>query len=493
MTSTECASAPAIVWFRDDLRLADNAALSHAAAAGPVLALYVFDDTGTSGRPLGGAARWWLQGSLERLAADLDRRGVPLVLRRGPARQIVPAVAREAGARLVAWNRRFEAAGRSADADIAETLAETGIATFEGTGNLLYDPELPRTGSGGRFRVFTPFWRACRALPEPAAPLPVPSDLQGMRTAIGSDALAAWALCPSAPDWAGGLRAAWRPGEAAAHARLDDFLDRALAPYADARDFVEGDTTSRLSPHLRFGEITPRQILAAVKRRTAVGAKGGADKFLAEIGWRDFSWNLLDQEPDLATRPLDRRFEHFPWRDDVDGLEAWRRGRTGVPIVDAAMRGLWHTGFMHNRLRMVVASFLVKHLLVDWREGEAWFWDTLVDADPASNTASWQWVAGCGADAAPFVRVFNPVLQGERYDPTGAFVRRFVPEIAGLPNSLIHKPWEATALELAAAGIRLGETYPRPIVDLAEGRARALEAFEAIRGAREPRGGLERA
>lgn len=493
MTSTKSAPAPAIVWFRDDLRLADNAALTHAAAHGPVLALYVYDDEGTSGRPLGGAARWWLHGSLERLAADLGHHGVPLVLRRGPARQIVPAVAREAGARLVAWNRRFEPAGRAADAHIAEALAESGVATFEGAGPLLYDPEMARTGSGGRFRVFTPFWRACRALPEPAAPLPVPPDLRGAPKAVSSDALAAWALRPSAPDWAGGLRDAWEPGEAAAHARLESFLETALATYSDARDFVEGETTSRLSPHLRFGEITPRQILAALKRRQSKTTARGAEKFLAEIGWRDFSWNLLDQAPELATRPLDRRFEHFPWIEDDDGLEAWKRGRTGIPIVDAAMRGLWHTGFMHNRLRMVVASFLVKHLLVDWREGEAWFWDTLVDADPASNTASWQWVAGCGADAAPFVRVFNPVLQGERYDPTGAFVRRFVPEIAGLPNSLIHKPWEATAIELAAAGIRLGTTYPHPIVDLARGRARALEAFEAIRVKREAQGDFERA
>jgi deoxyribodipyrimidine photo-lyase len=319
---------------------------------------------------------------------------------------------------------------------------------------------------------------------DPPRPLPAPKHRNTM-SALGSDDLESWGLEPSRPDWAGGLRETWRPGEPAAQQRLNAFLEGGVAGYAGNRDRPDRPGTSRLSPHLRSGEVSPRQVWHAA--RFAIAGQpvhgGDIDKFLSELGWREFCRHLLYDVPDLATRNLQPTFDAFPWRHDDKALRAWQRGETGYPLIDAGMRELWHTGVMHNRVRMVAASFLVKHLLIDWREGEQWFWDTLVDADPGSNPANWQWVAGSGADAAPYFRVFNPVLQGEKFDPDGIYVRRWVPQLRGLPAGLIQQPWKAAPLDLADAGIHLGKTYPHPIVEHKAGRERALAAYATVRNA----------
>jgi deoxyribodipyrimidine photo-lyase len=486
-TDDDPAERPALVWLRDDLRLADNPALAAAAESGqPVVVLYVLDEESPDIRPLGGASRWWLAGSLRSLGESLAALGVPLVLRRGPAGDVVPAVVAEAKAGAVFWNRRYGGGEIAVDTALKARLSADGVAVKSFQGSLLYEPWAVRSGEDRPYKVFSPFWRAARATGEPRRPLPAPKQIAGFGGRIRTNTLADWRLEPTRRDWAGGLRETFEPGEAGAERRLEAFLDGALARYADDRDVPGGTTTSVLSPHLRFGEISPFRVWHAAAARAADGGRmvRAVEKFHAELGWREFSWHLLSQAPDLATRNFQPRFDEFPWADGEDeAVEAWRRGRTGVPIVDAGMRQLWTTGWMHNRVRMIVASFLVKHLLVDWRVGEAWFWDTLVDADQANNPASWQWVAGTGADAAPYVRVFNPVLQGEKFDGDGTYVRRFVPELARLPDALLHKPWEASAEVLAKAGVRLGRDYPRPVVSLADGRARALAAFERIRAA----------
>ncbi|WP_298255432.1 deoxyribodipyrimidine photo-lyase [Bradyrhizobium sp.] len=478
--------APCIVWFRDDLRLSDHSALHAAAATGrPVICLYVLDETSrrTGARPIGGAARWWLAQSLRALEKRMGDAGVPLVLRNGNAAAIIPELARASGARDVFWNRIAQAPHQAAEDDIATALRERGVHGQTFAGDLLATPDSVRTKEGRGLRVFTPFWRRIQALGAPPDPLPSPRRLRAGPD-VASDTIESLCLEPTRPDWAGGLRETWTPGESAAQKRLKDFLNAHLAGYAHDRDRPDRDGTSGLSPHLRFGEISPRQIWHATHfaaaERPALAAD--ADKFLSELGWRDFCRHLLFDVPDLATRNLQPSFDGFSWRHDDEALKAWQRGQTGYPIVDAGMRQLWHTGVMHNRVRMVVASFLVKHLLIDWRAGEQWFWDTLVDADAGNNPANWQWVAGCGADAAPYFRVFNPVLQGEKFDPDGAYVSRWVGELAQLPKKLIHQPWEATPLELASAGVTLGKTYPHPIIDHRKGRERALKAYEKVRG-----------
>jgi deoxyribodipyrimidine photo-lyase len=465
----------AIVWLRDDLRLDDQPAIS-AAAHAPALFVYVHDEK--AGRPLGGASRWWLDKSLRAFAASLERIGGRLDVVRGEAETVIPALARQATA--VYWTRRYGAAGIETDKRIKAGLRGLGVRPESFNGQLLREPWEVTTDQGGPFKVFTPFWRKARALGPFSPPIAAPRRLHAAPWPEGAPervAIADLGLHPRAPDWSGGLAAAWTPGEAGARARLARFLDAALAPYAEARDRLDGETTSRLSPHLRFGEISPRRVVAATETAAQQsGALRGAEKFLSELGWREFSYALLYQAPDLARKNWSPRFDAFPWRRDEEALEAWRRGRTGYPVVDAGLRELWATGYMHNRARMIAASFLAKHLLIDWREGEAWFWDTLCDADEANNPASWQWVAGCGADAAPYFRVFNPVLQGERFDPDGAYVRRWIPELAGLDARYVHAPWKAPS------GVRLGRDYPAPIVDHDFARARALEAFAEISG-----------
>jgi deoxyribodipyrimidine photo-lyase len=480
-----------IVWFREDLRLSDNPALSQAAArGGPVLPVFVLDEETAGIRPPGGASRWWLHHSLAALASSLEQAGSPLLILRGPALDVLGELAERLSPAAVFWNRRYGKAERDVDAAIKAHLGGMGVDAQSWNASLLYEPWTVRGQSGGPLKVFTPFWRAARATGEPDAPLAQPASLQAPSPATLANlprrvSLHDLDLLPRRPDWAGGLREAWRPGEAGAAARLEEFLARELRGYASNRDRPDLPGTSRLSPHLHFGEIGPRQVWHAAAMAQATGETGASDtdftKFLAEIGWREFSYSLLFHNPDLARANYQPRFDAFGWRDDSDALRRWQKGQTGYPIVDAGMRQLWKTGWMHNRVRMITASFLIKHLLVDWRRGEEWFWDTLVDADPASNAASWQWVAGSGADAAPYYRIFNPFTQGEKFDPEGTYVRAFVPELGGLPPDLIHRPWEASPEECAAAGVRLGETYPRPIVDHGEARIRALAALEKLK------------
>jgi len=479
---------PHIVWFRDDLRLSDHPALVAAAKGGaPVICLFVLDETSAAlrpprARPLGGAARWWLAQSLRALQNRLAAAGTTLVLRKGPAAKVIAALAREVDATAVFWNEIAIAPNLAVADEVAAALATLGVASHRCTGDLLAPPSDIRSKEGRGLRVFTPFWKRVQSLGRPPQPLPAPRKLAPAGD-VASDPLDSWRLEPNGPDWAGGLRETWTPGEASAQRQLAAFLEAAVAGYASDRDRPDRDGTSRLSPHLRFGEISPRQVWHAARfaaaERPAIA--GDIDKFVSELGWREFCRHLLFDAPDLAERNLQTSFDAFPWRSEPTALEAWQRGRTGYPIVDAGMRELWHTGAMHNRVRMVAASFLVKHLLIDWRCGEQWFWDTLVDADPASNPANWQWVAGSGADAAPYFRVFNPILQGEKFDPEGHYVRRWVPELAGVPANLIHQPWTATPMELASAGVTLGETYPHPIIEHKAGRARALAAYAQVR------------
>ena len=475
---------PVIVWFRQDLRLAANPALAAAAETGhPVLPLFILDEETPDVRPLGGASRWWLHHSLESLAAGLRDHGLQPSLHRGAAADVLAEVVKQTGTDRVVWNRCYEPGAIARDTAVKAMLKDAGVAAESFNGSLLIEPWRIETSQGGPYKVFTPYWRRLRELYK-APPLAVlPKKLPAAEPQSGNT-LAAWALLPTAPAWAGGLRETWEVGEGAAMARLGDFLDNGLACYPQERDrpYIAG--TSRLSPHLHWGEIGPHQIWRAaaayLDRGGAVAA--GAEALLRELAWRDFNNHLLFHFPGIATSNWREQFDVFTWRDDPDALALWQRGQTGFPLVDAGMRELWHTGFMHNRVRMLTGSFLVKDLMIDWRLGEAWFWDTLVDADLANNAGNWQWVAGSGADASPFFRIFNPVTQGEKFDPAGTYVRRWVPELSELPQKWIHKPWAASPEILAAAAVRLGENYPAPMVDHGVARDRALEAYQTIRG-----------
>ncbi|MFM7346321.1 MAG: cryptochrome/photolyase family protein [Tagaea sp.] len=463
-------NSPLLVWFRQDLRLADNPALRDAIATGaPIIPVYVLDDETPGEWAMGGASRWWLRRSLMALAADLAKLGSRLILRRGPARAALDALIAETGAAGVYWNRCYEPFAIARDKAIKADLEARGLAVKSFNASLLFEPWTIVSKSGTPFRVFTPFWKACLAAEAPALPLAAPSKIAAPASWLASDALDSWGLEPS---WKHDF--VWAPGEAGAQAALARFVEKAIGGYANLRNRPDLEATSRLSPHLHFGEISPRQCFHA-------GAS--SSKFLAELGWREFAHHLLFHIPDLPETALRAEFRDFPWRDDASKLRAWQKGQTGYPVVDAGMRELWRTGWMHNRVRMIAASFLVKHLLLPWQAGQAWFWDTLVDADLANNSASWQWVAGCGADAAPYFRIFNPMLQGAKFDPDGAYVRRFVPELAGLPNEYLHAPWEAPAELLKKAGVTLGVTYPKPIVDHGEARTRALAAFQSLKEA----------
>ena len=480
-------ASPILVWFRQDLRLADNRALTAALATGrPVLPVYILDDAAAGSWKRGSASRWWLHHSLNSLAKELSDLGAPLILRRGDTARQLAQLATETGATAVYCSRCYEPWAVRLEASLKDVLAKASIEVKRFSGGLLKEPEVIRTQAGDPFKVYTPYWRALNAGGTPSLPLARPIAITSVKTKIASDALQDWALLPTRPDWAGGLREAWQPGEDGAAINLKRFLDEALAGYADMRNRPDKAGTSRLSPHLHFGEISPHQCWHAAALRGAAQT-GKADKglevFHKELVWREFSYNLLIHWPDLPEKPFRREFAAYPWSKNKKALKAWQRGQTGYPIVDAGMRELWHTGWMHNRVRMVVASFLIKHLLIPWQQGEAWFWDTLVDADLASNAASWQWVAGSGADAAPYFRIFNPVTQGETFDPEGVYVRRWVPEIAALPDADLHAPWMAPPAVLASAGIVLGRTYPLPIVDHGEARARALAGYESVKAA----------
>ncbi len=479
-------TAPVIIWFRSDLRLANHRALAAAVETGaPIIALFILDDQSPGGWPLGGASRWWLHHSLMVLARDIESRGGKLILRRGVTTYELPRAVAETGASAVYFSRSYEPWAVALEQDLKRRFDADGIAVKRYGGPLLREPEDVRTKTGDVYKVYTPFWRALSAGYVPPKPIAAPTTFKAPASQPKSDSLASWHLLPTKPDWSGGMAEVWEPGEAGAQKLLKSFLKTSLKTYTEDRNRPDKRGTSRLSPHLHFGEITPAACWAAAHKAAAEqsGADKGLETFLKEIVWREFSTTLLFYWPDLPEAPFRKDFAAFPWARDAAHLKAWQKGQTGYPIVDAGMRELWTTGYMHNRVRMVVASFLIKHLLIPWQQGEAWFWDTLVDADLANNAASWQWVAGSGADAAPYFRIFNPVTQGEKFDPDGVYVKRWVPELKKMPAGLIHAPWLAPAETLAAAGITLGKTYPAPIVDHASARARALSAYDAVKAA----------
>jgi deoxyribodipyrimidine photo-lyase len=473
------ASASVIVWFRQDLRLADNPALSAAVESGArILPVYILDDENAGNFAMGGASRWWLHHSLAALDKSLDG---GLLLLKGDAKLILPALVNDVGAACVYWNRCYEPWRIQRDADIRKTLMAAEISVRSSNGSLLFEPMNILKADRTPYKVFTPFFRkGCLGMENPPRqPLPAPKQPK-LVTGPAGEALADLGLLPDV-QWHKEMDVLWQPGEAGAEHRLSRFLETGLDNYKEGRNRPDLENVSRLSPHLHFGEISPNRVWYAASETGSENAKD-LEHFHSELGWREFSYNLLYHFPDLPYENLQRKFNRFPWRDDADALTRWQRGMTGVPIVDAGMRELWRTGYMHNRVRMIAASFLVKNLLLDWRHGEKWFRDTLVDADLANNSASWQWVAGCGTDAAPYFRIFNPVTQGNKFDPDGSYVREYVPEVKNLSNRYLHSPWEAPAEELEAAGIMLGADYPLPLVDLKESRQRALDAFSGLSG-----------
>jgi len=460
-----------ILWLRNDLRLTDNPALTHAALSDRLLPVYIHPSTTEDPWAAGAASRWWLHHSLGKLAGELQRRGSGLLIREGDPAQIIEELAQRTGARRVTWNRRYDPAGRALDDRIENRLSVAGIEVATFNASLLFEPGEIRRADGGPYRVFTAFWKSCLATRAPSAPLAAPARLPPS-PALPGEALADLGLTPAIP-WDGGLREHWEPGEDGALRLLQAFSTDALADYNDHRDRPDLSGTARLSPYLHFGEIGPRQIHASLHARAEAGG------FLRQLGWREFAHHLLVHFPHTPESPLNPRFAAFPWRENYgDDLSRWQRGTTGIPLVDAGMRELWHTGWMHNRVRMVAASFLTKNLLIPWQEGVHWFWDTLVDADLANNTLGWQWVAGSGANAAPYFRIFNPVLQGERFDPEGHYVRRWIPELECVPDRFVHQPWRAPSAVLA--GLPGDSPCVEPIVDLRTSRERALEAYKKL-------------
>ncbi len=467
-----------IVWLRDDLRVSDNPALTAAVTfldeapleERSLIVVYILDQVSPGIRPLGGATKWWLHHSLEALAETVHRRGGRLILRQGGAAGVIRELIAETNADAIFWNRRYGGAERELDAGIKDFAKTSGLTAQSFHANVLFEPWTVRTGGGTPYTVFTPFWKSCLNNHDiPRMPLAAPHELPATPLTVdgqtlASDDLSSWSLQPTTPNWSSGLAERWDVGECAAHERLEDFIVTRLSQYAGGRDEPARLVSSELSPHLRFGEISPFQIRHRVEQAKTAGDSVtlvNAQKFMAEVGWREFSYHLLYHWPDLATVNFDSRFDAFPWGEtDPEALQAWQRGRTGIPLVDAGMRELWQTGTMHNRVRMVAASFLIKNLLIDWRLGEQWFWDTLVDADPASNAASWQWVAGSGADAAPYFRVFNPILQAEKFDPRHDYLHRY----------------------LGAYEHPMLRDYPEPIIELPESRNRALAAFASLQG-----------
>jgi len=461
---------PVIMWFRQDLRLVDNPALSAAAAAGPVIGVYVLDDETPGVWRWGGASRWWLHHSLTSLATRL-----PLILRRGKADAVLAALIRETGAKALYFTRDYAPWSGALEQRVRANSEKAGVDCHRYGGFLLHEPEAIKTGQGQPYKVFTPFSRAAFAAEPERKTRPKPK-IEAARTEVTGDGLEDWKLLPAKPNWASGFSPVWTPGEDGAKTQLERFIETSLADYAEGRDRPDRDATSRLSPHLHWGEISPLQCWQAV--RSAMDKERGrldasSEKFLKELLWREFSYHLIHHWPELPEKSFRPEFADFPWRSDGKALRAWQQGRTGYPLVDAGMRELWATGYMHNRVRMITASFLIKHLLLPWQDGERWFWDTLVDADIANNAASWQWVAGSGADAAPYFRIFNPILQAEKFDPDGDYIRKWVTELSDQPPSVIHRPWDA--------GGKLD--YPAPIVDHDMARKRALAALNAIKAA----------
>lgn len=476
---------PVIVWFTQDLRLSDNACLHAAVASGhPVLPVYILDDVTPGEFAMGGASRWWLQQSLASLASLLEAQGGKLILRRGEASSILEQLVAETGAQAVYFSRGYAPWSGRLEKKIAAQCDANGVECKRFSGFLLHEPEAVRTGNDGPYKVYTPFSRNCQSRDIARQPRPAPEKIDFHAAEVASDTLDDLDLYTARPDWAARFREHWSPGEAGALEKLTHFLEHAVGDYDEARNLPNVPGTSRLSPHLHFGEISPLQCWAATRLAVATARQNidrGSHTFEKEILWREFSYHLLHYWPNLPTEPFKPEFADFPWLQDDEKLTCWQQGQTGLPIVDAGMRELWATGWMHNRVRMIVASFLIKNLRIPWQAGEHWFWDTLVDADIGANSASWQWVAGCGADAAPYFRIFNPILQGEKFDKHGGYVRRWVPELAAMPDKFIHKPWQAPDEVLKKAGVNLGTSYPRPIVDLGKTRDAALAAYKTIK------------
>lgn len=464
---------PVIFWFRSDLRLADNPGLLAAFETGqPVVPIYILDDDNAGNWKRGGASRWWLHHSLESLSHDLVKLGAhALTFFKGPADQIIPDIVKDLGATAVFWNRCYEPWSIARDTKIKQELATSGIEAASFNAFLLFEPWEIKNKTGGPYKVFTPFSKAVldRGGIRPA--LPKPKKQKQEEVLLTGLPLADLRLMPDIA-WYKGMQKFWTPGEAGAWKRLRTFSESGIDDYKHKRDFPAIDGVSQMSPYLHFGEISPYQIWEEAGKTSSHPAP-----YLRQLLWREFSYHLLYHFPDFPDVPWNPRFKKFEWDKNKEHLAAWQKGQTGYPIVDAGMRQLWQTGWMHNRVRMIVGSFLVKNLLIDWREGEQWFWDTLVDADLGNNAAGWQWIAGCGADAAPYFRIFNPVLQGRKFDEKGTYIRHFVPELKKLPDQYLHAPWEAPPLILQEAGIRLGRDYPEPVVNLAISRDRALEAY----------------
>lgn len=464
---------PSIVWFRNDLRLYDNPALTYCDGFS-IIPLFIWDDE----HPYNprGASQWWLHKSLISLQHSLKRYGLNLILRKGKPLRILEEIISSHNVSALYWNRCYDAYSRERDKKIKEFF-KPYIKCQSFNSSLLVEPWELETQTGSPYKIFTPFWNALKISDIPSL-LPIPNDLKGYKASILSDNLESWNLHPTYPDWSYNIAKEWKPGETGAQNSLSFFLEHLLQTYQKDRDFASLEGTSKLSPHLHWGEISPRQIWHSTLRNYLGEPDANGWSYLRELGWRDFSYYLLYHYPELPHKPLKKKFNQFPWIMDKEALHKWQKGMTGYPIVDAGMRQLWHTGWMHNRVRMITASFLVKDLLIPWQEGASWFLDTLVDADLASNAANWQWVAGCGVDASPYFRVFNPVIQGQKFDPLGKYVRQWVPELALLPNKYIHTPWKTPPSFLESIGIRLGNTYPLPLIDHAKARLRALEAFK---------------
>ncbi len=464
-----------IHWFRQDLRLADNPALHAAAKAGLVLPVYILDDVVAKEHRMGATSRLWLHHSLHALNRALDGK---LCVYAGDPAEILQRLCQTYAVQGVYWNRCYEPWRVAYDTKLKQQLREQGIQAQSLNGSLLWEPWDIAKPDGTSYQVFTPFYcKGCLQAAPPRVPLPAPPDLTCVEEEASADAIDALALRPSLP-WGDALIAHWQVGEEGARNRLYDFIEHGLFHYKEGRDVPGKAYVSRLSPHLHFGEISPHQAWHAVQMR---GEDANVEHFCRELGWREFSYHLLYHHPHLPKEPLQERFQHFAWHEDSKVLACWQKGETGYPIVDAGMRELWQTGYMHNRVRMIVGSFLVKNLLLHWHHGERWFWDCLVDADVANNSASWQWIAGCGADAAPYFRVFNPVLQAKKFDPEGTYTRRYVPELAQVPDRYLFAPWEAPEDVLTQAGVVLGQDYPHPIVELKASRDRALEAFSFLK------------
>lgn len=465
---------PSIFWFRQDLRLSDNPGLTHAAAAGKILPIYIDDYVNSGGHAIGGAAKWWTHHALSSLNDALLGH---LNFYKGDPETIISNLIKRHHVGGVYWSRCYEPWRIMRDARIKEKLRQDGIEVESFNASLLWEPWEVLKSDGTPYKVFTPFYRrGCLAAQSPRPPIKKPAKIESVKDAhsLGLNDLG---FLPKI-RWDRQMEPHWEAGEQGAQKRLTEFLSIGLDGYKEGRNFPATQHVSRLSPYLHSGEISPNQAWYAAQSH---GDGKGVDHFCSELGWREFSYSLLYHFPALPHENWQKKFDAFPWQDDPDTLKIWQKGMTGYPLVDAGMRELWQTGYMHNRVRMVVASFLVKNLLIDWRHGARWFWDCLVDADLANNSASWQWVAGCGADAAPYFRIFNPVGQGEKFDADGAYTRRYVPELAKLPDKYLFQPWEAPDSVLQAAGVVLGKTYPKPVIDVAYSRQRALEALATLK------------